>query len=94
VAAGATIDCEFAALAAYPGSLRDKELAWLQNNGATSNQLGDAWYQFLIAQGMTAAARPDMEVAYYISLGLDAIVNSKALIDLRQEFWCGGHNPP
>jgi hypothetical protein len=91
---GMKIDCEFAQLrtGGYTGSLMEMELAWLQNNGATSKDLGDAWMEFLTAQGFTTGSRIDRELAYYLSLAMPADGNS--LQDQRREFWCGGHNPP
>jgi len=93
---GTKTDCEFDALrtAGYTGSLQDMELAWLQNNGATSNQLGDAWEEFLAAQGFTTGDRSDDELAYYLSVILVADRDGDTLMDLRREYWCGGHNPP
>ena len=94
--AGMKVDCEFTRLraAGYTGSLMDMELAWLQNNGATSNQLGDAWMEFLVVQGFTTGSRIDRELAYYLSVILLADRDGESLQDLRREYWCGAHNPP
>jgi hypothetical protein len=98
VTPGTKIDCEYVALAAYPGNIQDKELAWLQNNGATSTNLPTAWIQFLAIQlgGAATGDRADDETAYYKSVisGGDQTTYGKSLVDLRRTFWCGGYNPP
>lgn len=98
------MDCEYDALvtAGYGGankqSVQDMELAWLQNNGATSTNLPTAWIEFLAVQLGPAATgdRADDEVAYYLSVisAPDVATYGSSLVDLRRTFWCGGYNPP
>ena len=63
VANGNTLnDCRFTALRdqGFTGQTNDMLLQWLQDNGATSDCLPDAWLEMLIAQGATPAHRNDM----------------------------------
>ena len=52
------VDAKWAAIAAYPGAMSDKTLAWLQANGATSGALADAWLEMLTAKGFGPGAAP------------------------------------
>lgn len=94
------VDCEFTVLRAggYTGALKDMELQWLQANGATSDDLSDAWEEFLVVQLGVAATgnRMDDEMAYYKSVisGGDQTTYGQSLPDLRRTFWCGGYAPP
>jgi len=63
--------------------LNDLLLGYYQDNGAVSNNLNEAEYEFLLAQGMTAAALPDMWEALLSSLGYTG-----SLTDMWYEFWC------
>ena len=90
------VDCEFNVLrtAGYTGALKDMELAWLKNNGAMSNDLSDAWMEFLTVAGFTTGSRMDREIAYYLSVIAGGDLQGSALPDLRRVYWCGGYAPP
>ena len=57
------------------GDLNELELSWLQSQGATSNDLNDAWDEFLILSGPF-----DSKSSWLSSLGYDGVIND-ALLD-------------
>lgn len=63
----------------------DGLLTYYQTNGATSNHLRDAEYEFLIAQGVIAAAIPDMWYEFLIGKGY-----SGSIVDMYKQFWADG----
>lgn len=68
------------------GATNDMLLKWLQNNGATSNSLPDAWKEFLIAQGFVGDyQKNDAWAGFLIAAGY-----SGALPDMELAFWRGG----
>jgi len=57
--------------------------AYYQANGATSNHISDAQYEFLIAQGATAGQVNDMWYEVLAAAGYEG-----ALDDMLYQFWC------
>lgn len=53
----------------FTGTQEDRELAFYQANGATSNSLTDAEDQFLVTKGFTVGTVDDKWTAYLVSLG-------------------------
>lgn len=83
-------DTKFAALGAqgFTGDMQDRELQWLQANGATSPADSDAWLQMLDAQGFGPAngyARQGGWLALLLSLGYTG-----AISDAQYGFWTDG----
>jgi len=76
----------------YTGAVNEQLLAWLQNNGATSNQLNDAWMEFLAAQGSATGTLNDRKLDYFFSV-VGGVV-PKTLPDLEREYWAGSYGPP
>ena len=74
----------------YIGSISDMTLAWLQDNGATSNQISDAWVEVLdsFPLGLTGS-RNDK---WFELLGL--VGYSGSLNDRELAFWSGPVNGP
>lgn len=68
----------------FEGAMPEMELAWLQSQGTTADQLSDAWYEFLSAQ--LAPATPghisDMRFAYFRSLG-----HTGSRSDMENQYW-------
>jgi hypothetical protein len=60
-------------------------LAYYQANGATSNDLRQAEYEFLLTQGAIAAHKQDMWFAFLTGKGFVG-----SLSDMLQQFWAGG----
>jgi hypothetical protein len=87
----ARIDCEYNVLAAagYPGTISEKELAFLQAYGATSKNLMDAWGEFLDAQGETSPGTL-IDRRHNWLLGLMGVSDAigSTWIDLWKAFWC------
>ena len=85
------IDCEYEVLkaAGYPGTISEKELAWLKANGAVSGNVMDAWNEFLTAQGQpTPGTLIDRRRNWLLGLiGVDPAIG-EAWIDLWKAFWC------
>ena len=81
------IDTKFLALraAGYTGAKTDMELAWLQDNGATSGSLRTAWDEFLTAAGFPKAdgGISDRQFAWLEDLG----VTGETLTDQWMDFW-------
>jgi len=77
-------DAKFNALRslAYEGTSEDMELAYFQDNGATSNNLIDAEQQFLAAQGYTSGTIADRWFNYLRAEGYTGSV-----IDMWIGFW-------
>lgn len=82
-------DCILTAVG--PGHINDGLLAYYQANGATSDDIDDAEYEFLLAQGADAGHVNDMWFSMLTNLGY-----SGALDDMKHDFWCidGGVLPP
>lgn len=84
-------DCKHEALtlAGFEGAVNEQELAWLQSQGATSNQLNDAWLQVA-----GSGAINEQVMAYMVLAG--AVGNSFS--DVQKDFWCrvmgGGIDTP
>ena len=74
------------------GSAMDMELRWLQSLGAKSNQVNDAWYEYLTGEGYEGAL-PDMQLGYLRSFGFTGSIN-----DMWSQFWLappsGGGDTP
>jgi len=91
VSGGARIDCEYEVLkaAGYPGTISEKELAWLRANGAVSKTIPDAWNEFLTAQGQPATGTLiDRRHNWLLGMiGVDPGIGSTWL-DLWKAFWC------
>lgn len=69
----------------YPNDYTQAMLRYYQANGATSSDINDAESEFLIAQGATPAAIPDMWYEVLTSLGYTG-----SLSDMVKDFWCAG----
>lgn len=82
-------DAKYTALGAqgYTGNINERELKWLQANGATSHQLNDARREFLRAQGINASNIND---GFYELLGDLGYTGS--LSDRMLAFWKAGGN--
>jgi hypothetical protein len=82
-----TVDCKFNALRGleYTGAMNDMTLQWLQDNGATSPSLTDAWREFL-AVHFAPGQRNDDWYAYLDSIAPPDI--GRTLPDLESWFWC------
>jgi len=72
-------------MSSFPNDYNQLLLAYYKTNGATSNDLQDAEYEFLIAQGATPATIPDMWFEWLGSLSYTG-----ALSDRIKSFWCVG----
>jgi len=70
------------------GQINDDLLRYYKLHGATSNDLNDAEYQFLVASGIAATQLNDMWALYLTGKGL-----SGTLADMKTEFWCNNHAP-
>ena len=83
------IDCEYEVLkaAGYPGTISEKELAWLKANGAVTKNLLDAWSEFLTARGFTVGTVPDRQRAWLLAYVPPPEVG-QGLTDLFKWFWC------
>lgn len=83
----ATADLKFSALRAqgFLGAGLDMELQWLQDAGATSDNLRDAWREALDLQGYSAL--PHIEDAWYAFLGDQGFTGS--MRDREYLFWLG-----
>lgn len=79
-------DCKYLVLSALygEGHINDLYLKYLQANGATSSNLNDAEYQFLIAQGVDAGQRNDMWAQGLRLFGTPYA----SLQDSLKWFWC------
>ena len=80
-------DCKHQALVTmtgFYGSQAELTLLWLQNNGATSNALNDAWSEYLDLQGVTAGHVNDRWYAWLGSLGY----SDSDLSARFNRFWC------
>lgn len=77
-------DAKFNALRslAYEGTSEDMELAYFQDNGATSNSLIDAEQQFLASQGYTSGTIMDRWFNYLRAEGYTGTVT-----DMWTQFW-------
>ena len=87
-------DEKFAALGVlgFTGAMSDRTLQWLQDNGATSPSLTDAWAEMLAAK-LVAAETGDRNTDWHallIQQGMDVAADSKQLNDMELEFWLGG----
>ena len=83
-----TVDVKYAALAAlgYEGALPDRELQWLQANGATSNILPQAWSEMVASKGYG--------YPYAVQNGWMFVLKDQgytgALPDMEWHFWNNG----
>lgn len=75
-----TNDLEYTALGllGFEGSLNDRELAWLQGEGATSNQLNDAWLEVIATTAIN-----DGKLAYFLANG----GTGDHINDAENSFW-------
>ena len=81
-------DCMFNALRTllYTGSLNDMLLQYYQANGATSNVVRDAEYEFLIARGVAGGRSLNtMWEDYFRNVKLYTQGDLRAM---REQFWC------
>ena len=81
-----TTDARYAALVAqgFTGHINEMLLAWLQDSGATSDQLTDAWAEMLTVQGFTGH-RTDTWYNFLGGLGF-----SGAIPERENDFWENG----
>jgi hypothetical protein len=83
-----TVDVKWTALAAlgYTGALPDRELQWLQANGATSDILPQAWSEMVASKGYG--------YPYSVQNGWYKVLQdqgySGALPDMEWDFWDNG----
>lgn len=73
-------------------TVNDGLLTYYKSNGAVSDDMNDAEYEFLIAQGVAPAQVNDMWLDLYASLGYTG-----ARADMDYQFWCidgGATTPP
>jgi len=74
---------------ATQNAINDKLLRYYQTNGATSGEIDDAEYQFLVARGEVPAQVNDMWEHYLrVTKGF-----SGALDDMKYAFWVAGGIP-
>ena len=80
----ALADAKFAKLRGLgkTGAINDMTLAWLQDGGATSPQITDAWVEWLAIQGFTTGDRNTDWFAY-----LRSQTHTGALNDMELQFW-------
>ena len=64
------------------GSTNNMEVAWLQLEGATSNDRMDAWEEFLIIQGFPYTTYSDARAEWLKSLGYTG-----ATEDMLNQYW-------
>jgi hypothetical protein len=87
-------DAKFDALRTqlFTGAMPEMTLAWLQDNGATSPSLTDAWPEMLAAKLVLAGTgqRNDDWHALLIQQGMDVTAGSDQLNDMELAFWLGG----
>jgi hypothetical protein len=76
-------DCVSAYLPGDSDDYNEKLIAFYQENGATSDDIQDAEREFLVAQGVSTAATPDMWYELLTVLGY-----SGTLSGMLQEYWC------
>ena len=82
------MDAKFAALRAqgFTGAMSDMTLQWLQDAGATSNHVADAWLEMLELQGLPISGqRNGLWYAYLGVLGYTGSINDREL-----QFWLAG----
>lgn len=65
------------------GDINDLLLVYYQTNGATSDSITDAEYEFLLAQGVPAAQVNDMWFTFLSNQGYPGSLN-----DMKYRFWC------
>lgn len=82
-----TSDARYAALVAqgFTGHINEMLLAWLQDSGATSNQLTDAWLEAITFLSEVKGQRNDGWYDFLGSLGF-----SGALPERENDFWNNG----
>ena len=85
------IDSKFEALRAqgFTGSMSDMTLQWLQANGATSNQIPDAWNEVLSILVSTAGANSDRWYVYLKDSGFGG-TDQNQINDMELAFWLAG----
>lgn len=75
-------------LLGFTGGVNEMLLAWLQNGGATSNSLSDAWIEWLdIVTIGGVGNRSDDWHSYLIQSGYDVAANSSQTSDMELVFW-------
>lgn len=83
------VDCRYQALLDQgfgPGHVNEMLLGWLQLNGATSDNINDAWIQMLESQGIVPPVnKTDGWYELLGLLGYEGHIN-----DREMAFWCGG----
>lgn len=79
-----TNDCIYTKLAAYPGTVNDKLVAWLSAQGATGDTLMDLWLDFLSAYPGAFGDRLD---AWLTAQG----ASGGSLKDKYNDYWCNIH---
>lgn len=67
----------------YLGSIGDMTAAWLKVAGASGNSIDDLWNSRFDLAAIPAGARPDREVAFYLSEG----ATGGHIDDLELSFW-------
>ena len=60
----------------------DMEIAWLQSEGATSDERNDAWEEFLTLQGFPYSTHSDARNSWLKSLGYTG-----ATEDMLNQYW-------
>lgn len=78
-------DKKYAAVGGPPGHIDDLEIAYLQAEGATSDNVNDAWREVLTVKGFTTGNFNTDLYAYLGSLG-----HTGALPDRLSQFWISG----
>lgn len=66
----------------FTGALADMELQWLQDNGATSDNLSDAWIEYLAAE---LASPTGVRLDDWFALLRETYTGSMS--DMENEFW-------
>ena len=80
----ATNDAIYTKLAAYPGSVLDKTMAWLKAEGASGSSLKDLWMDYLSAYSGTFN---DRMRAWLIAQG----ASGDTIGDLWNDYWGNIH---
>lgn len=72
----------------FSGHVNDRLVLWLQSEGATSDDLNDAWLEMLASKGYTG----QLNDAWYALLGFLGYTGQ--LNDRELAFWLEGGNIP
>lgn len=87
------IDTKFAVLrASYSGSISDMTIAWLQDNGATSSHISDAWKEML-ADKLVATPTGNKNDDWFQLLD-ELGFSTGSLNDRELAFWVDGGTLP